>query len=293
MDDNEIIEKRQWALQPPAAPRRVPWGAIFAGAIAVVAVELLLNLLGAGVGAATINPQQGQVPGHGLAAGALAWFALSWIISLFVGGWIAARLANSPTRRDGALLGFVTWAVASLGLVYLLTTALGGMLGGAANIMGQTASLAGHGAQAAAPVAGNIGRMAGVDMGQIQADAGDLARDPNFRSFVTGVVRNGQVTPEDRDALARLLVDRRHMSMDEANATIDRWQSQITQGVQQARDTASQAATTAASGVSKGAFGGFLALLLGLAAAIAGSWFGTRELIAPRPTEGPIRVREA
>lgn len=45
------------------------------------------------------------------------------------------------------------------------------------------------------------------------------------------------------------------MSMQEANATIDRWQAQIAQAVQQTKQTAAQAATTAASGVSKGAFG--------------------------------------
>jgi hypothetical protein len=291
MADREAIEKTQWALQPPPTPRRVSWGAIFAGAIAVIAVELLLNLFGAGVGAASINPQQGA-PGQGLAVGAVIWFLLSWIVSLFVGGWIAARLADSPNKRDGALLGFVTWAVASLALVYLLSTAVGGVLGGAASMLGQTASLAGHGAQAAAPtVAGAIGRATGVAPEQVQAAAGDLARDPNFQAFVSGVIRNGQVTPQEHDALAQLLVDRRHMSMDEANSTIDHWQAQIAQGVQQARQTATQAATTAASGVSKGAFGGFFALLLGLAAAVAGSWVGTHELLPPRPTVGPRRVR--
>jgi len=280
MADQEVFENRQWVQQAPAAPRRVSWGAIFAGAIAVIAVELLLNLLGAGVGAATINPQQGQMPGQGLAVGAVIWFVLSWILALFIGGWVAGRLADNPSKRDGALYGFVTWALASLALVFMLSTAVGGVLGGAASVLGQTASLAGHGAQAAAPAVTNvIGQATGVTPQKVQADAGDLARDPNFQAFVSGVIKNGQVTPQDRQALAQLLVQRRHMSMDEANATIDRWQGQITQGVQQAKQTAAQAATTAASGVSKGAFGSFFALLLGLIAAVAGSWVGTHESV--------------
>ena len=242
---------------------------------------------GAGVGAATINPEQGQLPGQGLAVGAVIWFALSCIISLFVGGWIAARLADSPSKRDGALHGFVTWAVASLVLVYLLSTAVGGLLGGAATVLGQTASLAGRGAQAAAPtVTDVIGKATGVTPAQVQADAGDLVRDSNFQAFVSGVIRNGQVTPQDRDALAKLLVERRNMSMDEANATIDRWQGQIEQGVQQAKQTATQAATAAASGVSKGAFGSFFALLFGLVAAVAGSLVGTHEFVRSGPTAG-------
>jgi hypothetical protein len=285
MADKEVFENTQWGLQEPAAPRRVSWGAIFAGATVVIAVELLLNLFGAGVGAATINPEQGQLPGQGLAVGAVIWFVLSVVISLFIGGWLVGRLADRPSKRDGALHGFVTWAVASLVLVYMLSTAVGGLLGGAASVLGQTASLAGRGAQSAAPmVTSVIGQATGVTPEQVQADAGDLARDRNFQAFVSGVIRNGQVTDQDRQALARLLVERRKMTMGEANATIDRWQAQIAQGVQQAKQTTAQAATAAASGVSKGAFGSFFALLLGLAAAIAGSWFGTPEFLRSRPT---------
>jgi hypothetical protein len=287
MADKEVFENTQWALHAPAAPRRVSWGAIFAGATAVIAVELLLNLFGAGVGAATINPQQGQLPGQGLALGAVIWFVLSCIISLFIGGWLVGRLAERPNKRDGALHGFVTWAVASLVLVYMLSTAVGGLLGGAASVLGQTASLAGRGAQSAAPmVTSVIGQATGVTPEQVQADAGDLARDPNFQAFVSGVIRNGQVTAQDRQALAKLLVERRNMTMEEANATIDRWQAQIAQGVQQAKQITAQAATAAASGVSKGAFGSFFALLLGLVAAVAGSWVGTPELLRSRPTAG-------
>lgn len=271
----DVFESTHGALAAPAVLRRVSWGAIFAGVTAAIAVQLLLNLLGAGVGAATINPQQ---PGQGLALGAAIWFVVSSVISLFVGGWIAGRLAGIPNKRDGALHGFVTWSLASLALVYLLSTAVGGLLGGAASVLGQTASLAGRGAQAATPAVTNvIAQATGVTPEQVEADAGDLARDSNFQAFVAGVIRNGQVTPQDRQALANLLVNRRNMSMQEANATIDRWQAQIAQGVQQTKQTAAQAAKTAASGVSKGAFGSFFALLLGLIAAVAGSWAGTQE----------------
>jgi hypothetical protein len=284
-DVREVFESTPATLAAPAALKRMSWGAIFAGVTVVIAIQLLLNLLGAGVGAATINPQQGQQPGHGLAVGAAIWFVISTIISLFLGGWVAGRLAGIPNKRDGALHGFVTWALASLVLVYMLSTAVGGLLGGAASVLGQTASLAGKGAQAASPAVTNVlAQATGVTPEQVQSQAGDLARDPNFQAFVSGVIKNGQVTSQDRQALANLLVQRRNMSMQEANATIDQWQSQIEQGVQQAKQTATQAESTAASGVSKGAFGSFFALLLGLAAAVAGSWFGTVELVRPRST---------
>jgi hypothetical protein len=226
-----------------------------------------------------------------LALGAAIWFVISSIISLFAGGWIAGRLAGVLNRRDGALHGFVTWASASLVLVYLLSTAVGGLLGGAASVLGQSASLAGRGAQAATPaVSSVIAQATGVTSEQVQAEAGDLARDPNFQGFVTGVVKNGQVTPQDRQSLANLLVNRRNMSTQEANATIDRWQAQIEQGVQKAKQTAAQAAQATATGVSEGAFGSFFALLLGLVAAIAGSWIGTQEIVRGRPSIETRRV---
>lgn len=282
--DRDVFENRRAALATSSNTllRRLSWGSILAGVIAAIAVQLLLNLLGVGVGASTISPQQGH--GHGLALGAVIWFVLSSIISLYVGGWIAGRLAGISSQRDGALHGFVTWALASLVLFYLLSTAVGGLLGGAASMLGQTASLAARGAQAVTPAATNlISQATGVTPEQVQAEAGDLARDSNFQSFVSGVIRNGQVTPQDRQALANLLVQRRNMSMQDANATIDHWQAQIEQTVQQTKQTAAQAETTAASGVSKGAFGSFFALLLGLISAVAGGWSGTQEPLRSRP----------
>ena len=281
--DRDVFEGKRAALAVSSSLfRGVSWGSIFAGVTAAIAVQLLLNLLGIGVGAATINPQQGQ-PGQGLAVGAVIWFVISSIVSLFVGGWIAGRLAGTPNKKDGVLHGFVTWALASLALFYLLSTAVGGLLGGAASVLGQTASLAARGAQAVTPTATNLlAQASGITPQQVQAEAGDIARDSNFQAFVSGVIRNGQVTPQDRQALANLLVSRRQMSMQDANATIDRWQAQIAQTVEQTKRTAAQAETTAASGVSKGAFGSFFALLLGLASAVAGSWTGTHEFARSR-----------
>src|SRR5215469_10559082 len=284
----DVLESRRGALAVPSSSvRGISWSSSLAGVTAAIAVQLLLNLLGVGIGAATINPQQSQQPGHGLAVGAAIWFVVSSIVSLFVGGWVAGRLAGIPNRQDGALHGFVTWALGSLVLFYLLSTAVGGLLGGAASVLGQTASLAARGAQAVTPAATNlISQATGVTAEQVQSEAGDIARDSNFQAFVAGVIKNGRVTPEDRQALTNLLVSRRNMSVSEANATIDHWQAQIEQTVQQTKHTAAQAETTAASGVSKGAFGSFFALLLGLVAAVLGSWTGTQEFLQSR-TVGP------
>ena len=42
--------------------RRISWAAIFGGVILVVAVQLLLSLLGAGIGLGTVNTNLGSTP---------------------------------------------------------------------------------------------------------------------------------------------------------------------------------------------------------------------------------------
>ena len=271
----ESLESKEKMLTPPGELRRVSWGAIFAGAIAALATLLLLSLLGAAVGGSTINPAQGDQPGQGTAIGAAMWFVVSMLLSLFCGGWVAGRMAGIPNKRDGALHGFITWGVASLALVYMLSSAVGSMLGGAASILGHSASLVTQGAKASAPAAAQIMAQAtGTTPEELKAEAGDLASDPNFQQFVAGTVKDGQVNSQDRQALANVLIQRRGMTPDQANTTIDRWQAQLQQTVQHAKQTAITAEDKAATGVSRGGFGGFFALLLGLLASIGGGWAG-------------------
>ena len=56
----------------PGKSWRLSWGVILAGAIIVLAVQLLLSLLGAGIGLSMIDPAQGGTPtaqSFGLGAG--------------------------------------------------------------------------------------------------------------------------------------------------------------------------------------------------------------------------------
>lgn len=116
----------------PRTGRRVSWGAVFAGVMIVLAIQLLLSMLGLGIGLGTINPAAGSTPNaSSLGIGAAAWWGVSYLIALVAGGYVAARLAPSRLSFDGALHGLVTWAFALLLTFYLLTTALGGVIGGA------------------------------------------------------------------------------------------------------------------------------------------------------------------
>lgn len=269
--------RRNHGFEPTAyTGMSLSWGGIIAGVFAAIALQLLLNLLGIGVGASSINAAQGDQPGQGMAIGAVIWFVLSWVLSLAIGAWVACQFAPHGDRRKGALQGFVVWCVASLVVVYLLSTAAGNMIGGTASVIGRTASLVGSGAKSSAPgVAGLVSHVTGITPGDITSQAGQIASDPQLQQIVSDAVRNGNFSDADRQSLASLLAQRGHMSTEQANQTIDKWQAEIQAGAQNAKQTAIKVEDKAATGVSATGFGSFVSLLLGLFAAVAGGILGT------------------
>src|ERR1700745_664117 len=131
--------------------RRISWAAIFGGVVLVVAVQLLLSLLGAGIGLGTLNTNLGSTPtASSLGIGAGVWWVISSCIALGLGGYIAAWLAGIEIRLDGVLHGLVTWGIATLLTIYLLTSAIGGIIGGGLSALGSLTAAAGSGASGAA-----------------------------------------------------------------------------------------------------------------------------------------------
>lgn len=115
--------------------RRVSWGAIFAGTIVALAIQLALNVLGLGIGLGIISPTEGVSEGIGFGAG--IWFLLSTLIALYFGGWVAGRMAGFPRKLTGTLHGLVVWALATLFSFYLMNTAIGTVLGGISGAIGR------------------------------------------------------------------------------------------------------------------------------------------------------------
>jgi hypothetical protein len=113
---------------------RISWGAIFAGALIALATQLVLTLVGAAIGLATLNPAAGQSPSSTtLGIGTAVWVVISSLMSLFLAGYIAGRLAGT---FNGWLHGLATWATVTVLAILLLTTAAGGLLGAASGVAG-------------------------------------------------------------------------------------------------------------------------------------------------------------
>jgi len=119
---------------------RVSWGAVFAGVVIALATQLILNLIGIGIGAATFDPASSANPSATtFSVGAGIWWTLSGIIAALAGGYAAGRLAGQPKQSSGGWHGLTAWALATLVIVALLTTTAGAIAGGALRFLGTVA----------------------------------------------------------------------------------------------------------------------------------------------------------
>ena len=118
--------------------RRISWAAIIGGVVLVVTAQLLWSLLGAGIGLDTVNANAGTTPSAGsLGISAGVWWIISSVVALAFGGFAAGWMAGIETRWDGVLHGLITWGIATLLTVYLLSSAIGGIVGGGASAPGR------------------------------------------------------------------------------------------------------------------------------------------------------------
>ena len=275
----------------PSSTRRISWGAVFAGVVMVLAVQLLLSMLGLGIGLSTIDPaESGATPSAGsLGIGAGIWWAVSYLLALFVGGYVAARLAANLVGFDGMLHGLLTWAFTLLVTFYLLSTAVGSVIGGAFRAVGGTLSAAGEGIKAAAP---QIAEVSGVSPEQIREEAKSLmsapptTADPKSLSPEQAqeeVVANlpklaagGDQAKQARERITAVVAAQANITPEEANKRLEDLQAQATQKKDQAVDQAKQVGDQAASGLSRASLMAFAALLLGAGAAALGGHLAAR-----------------
>ncbi len=254
---------------------RVSWGAIFAGVVVGLVVQVLLTMLGVGIGVATLDPGTGDNPAittFSLTTG--IWYVLSGIIAAYAGGYIAARMSGKTVATTGALHGLTTWAFTTLLVLYLLSTAAGSIVGGAFSGVVSAIGSAGQTlAQTAAPMLADS-----KPLDAIEAQVRSTGTDPEalnaaatnaIRALVTG---NAAEADQARAEAAQALATARGISLDQATQQVGQMETQYHQTVERAQQMATESAETAASVVSTGALLAFAALVLG---AIAG-WLGGR-----------------
>jgi hypothetical protein len=272
---------------------RVAWGAIFAGVVVALIVQIMLTMLGVGIGMATLDPASGDNPAAAtFSITAAVWWFISGIIAAFAGGYVAARMSGRTVPTTGAFHGLTTWAFTTLLVLYLLTTTAGSLVGGV--FSGVASAIGGVGqtvAQSAAPVLAEANPLEAIER-QVRATGTDPEALNNaavnaIRQLLTGEASNAD---QARQQAAQALAQARNIPLEEARQQVAGFEQQYQQTVAQAKQTATEAADTAASAVSTGALVAFVALVLG---AIAG-WFGGRSgVVHPVFADGVVPRRRA
>ncbi len=289
----DVVDRSAYAAAPL---KRISWGAIVAGTILALVFQVMLALLGLGIGLATIDPQNGDTPAlstFGSASG--IWAIATVLIATFLGAFAASRFAGSASKRDAALHGVTTWATATLVAVYLLTSGASALVTSAFGALGSTVSSLGSAVQAVVPnsidalppqlqeqarqllARGENQAQQAAGQAQDQAQqAADQARQAtgqqDLGNAVTEIFKGlGQdATPQQRSAAVQVISSQAGISQAEAEQRLNQFQQQYDQAVEQAR----QAAGEAAKAASGAAFGAFVGLLLGLIAGAVGGIVG-------------------
>lgn len=261
-----------------AGLNKVSWGAIFAAVAIALAVQFLLNLLGVGIGAAVLDPTSNDNPAaSSFSIGGGIWFVLAGIIAAFVGGYVASRLSGRPSKSTGGFHGLTSWAVTTFVVLYLLTTSVGALVGGAfsglSSVIGGVGQSAATAVTAAAPsVANSANPLGGIEQ-QIRNGTGNdpKALQDAAVTAVQALVTGDQAQAEDARTRAADAISRAQgIPVDQARRQVEEYEASYRENMEAAKQQALETAETTASVVSAGAILGFIALLLGAVA----SWFG-------------------
>jgi hypothetical protein len=209
--------------------RRIVWGAIFAGGLVTIALQIVMSLLGAALGFAIIDPLYDANPLAGMAVSGFIWWVVTGTMALAAGGAVAGCVAERwPDPRgeaarafDGALHGFMAWALVLILSAWLSLGAMGSLMGGGLSILQTTISATGAavGQAASSTVQAAIANADSDDFlneaeqawDDIRSETEDLLRDTQeFRlqsdrmdSAAAGIATPAQETADSRSRYPR------------------------------------------------------------------------------------------
>jgi hypothetical protein len=274
-----------------SAVSAVSWPAIFAGAFIAAASSVVLAALGSGFGLASVSTW----PNSGVSATTFTVMTAIWLIVVQwlasgLGGYVAGRLrtkwATTHTHevffRDTAH-GFITWAVATVLVAVVLTSAAASAVGSgihAAATVGSGAASQGAPTGAAQSAGANASQGSPViapyntDMLFRSPRADSSAATADARAEAARILSNGVVSGDvpstDRTYLAELVATRTGISLEDAQKRVDTAiaqtkaaEAKARQAADTARKAAAEASIYAALSMLVGAFIACIAAALG------------------------------
>ena len=254
------------AVSPPSSASYIDWGAIIAGAVLAAAISTLMTTFGAAIGLSSTSPFTGE----GISANALGIATAIYIIwvlisSFLAGGYLAGRMRrrvgdgtpHESEVRDGSH-GLVVWAVGTIMIAVLATSAVGGAIKVGADAAGGSIKAL---TQASGPIDVAIDRL-------IRSN-GQNAPSEAFRSSVTRIIGNGVATgtlsDSDKSYLTSQIAALAGVSPDEATRRVNDAVAQVNALSEKAKQAAERARKV-------GVIIGFLSAA-SLAIAAVAAWF--------------------
>jgi hypothetical protein len=267
------------------AQSAVSWAAVIAGGVAAVAITLLLVALGTGIGLSSVSPWSSSNP----SATTFTLLAAVWLIivqwlSSGLGGYLAGRLRTKWTSlhtdevffRDTAH-GFLAWALASILVAAFATSSVTSAVSSAGRaISGVAGSAASTATQAAATQSSTSdGYFLDTLFRKDQLDPNASSQDARAEAgrIVARSIANGNLDPNDRTYLAKLVAARTGISQQDAEKRIDDTMAQM----KAAAEKAKQAADAARKATASASFYLFFSMLIGAFIASAAGALGGRQ----------------
>ena len=290
----EVVE-----VTPPNRPT-ISWGSIIAGMLTAIAVQIALAELCLAAGLAMYAPfEANSASASTLAISTIVAWIICALAGLFLGGWVAGRLAHYHSRMIAGLHGTLVWATGAVVTAVLVTTAVGMVAGGTVSLVGDGVQAAARGAQAIAPTVAQIAAPswdaiskqvseattkanAAAQAGTLDNRLAEASRmgDLMTKFFVTDPSK--KMSQAERDELATVLAAQVGISREAAVKTLAQWQSswdgavaRYNAAVDDAKDKAAKAAVAAKNYTATAAAAAFALMLVGFFAATLGGICGS------------------
>jgi len=246
---------------------KVSWGGIWGGVLLAVGLLILLTALGVAVGVSAAQP--GETEASTLGTGAGIWAAVSLLLALFIGGFVATRIGAITDRATGFFEGALVWVVSILLMGYVASSGIGMLAGGAFKMIGGAS-------QAIGTVMQSQGGGGGVDVSGNVDQILQRLRDPNTAQQIaqaTGMQQN-EVQQSLQTTAQRVETSRDNPGQAAAEA-----KQGMSQLMEKAKSSGAlqQKAEEVKPAVSKTAWITFGALVLSLLLAIIGAMVGRRD----------------
>ena len=243
----------------------VSWAAIAAGAVASLALTLVLLSFGTGLGLSVVSPWENSgVSTTTFQVGTGLYFIVMAMISSAVGGYLAGRLRTKWTGvhsdevyfRDTAH-GLLAWAFASVLGAVLLATPATSLISGAASGVTQSAA---NSNQSSGPMDGYVDTLMRSDTPAVQSSAAPTdSRGELVRLFATSFRNGTDLNPADRTYVAKVVSARTGLSQVDAEKRVTDVTTQVKSDLEITRKNTMQLAIWLTLSLFIGAFSASLA----------------------------------